>query len=483
MSEIKDKAVSGAVWTAVEKFTRQAVQFVIGIILARLLAPEDFGAIGMLAIFISIAQTFTDSGLSSALIQKQDRTDTDCSTLFYFNIVVASLLYIILFFTAPWIAAFYRMPILTDVTRVVSLSLVIAALTMVHNTILTIELRFKTISIISIVSMITTGITGLVLAFCGWGVWALVFQSLVGQIVTSTCIWYYCRWSPKMTFSIKSFKLLWDYGSKLLGASIINTIYANLYTLVIGRKFSSSDVGFYNRGNQFAMLPTQTVQDMAIKVNFPLLVKMQDDNERMLGAYKKLLTAPLYILYPILVGMAVLADPLIRVLIGEKWLPCVPIMQVLCIGYIFSPLTHVNLNLLYVKGRTDLVLKLELIKKPIAFLILIATLPFGIIVMVLGKALYEFIAFSFNCYYTGKLLHYGEWQQIKALMPIILNCIIMAIVIRLSMSLCDSQVVKLGLGILVGILSYIAFSVLSRDKTFFELKSIVVSKLKINNEK
>jgi O-antigen/teichoic acid export membrane protein len=358
--------------------------------------------------------------------------------------------------------------------------LIIAALTTVHNTILTIDLRFRAISLISIVSMIATGVTGLVLAFNGWGVWALVFQTLVGQIVTSTCIWYYSRWTPKMIFSIDSFKQLWGYGSKLLGSSLVNTIYTNIYTLVIGRKFTSSDVGFYNRGNQFALLPTQTVQDMALKVNFPILAKIQDDDERLLNAYKKLLTVPLYILYPILVGMAVTADPLIRVLIGEKWLPCVPIMQVLCIGYMFSPLTHINLNLLYVKGRTDLVLKLELLKKPIAFLILLATLPFGIIVMVIGKALYEFVAFSFNCYYTGKLLNYGEWKQLKILMPIYLNCLIMAIFVDLSMTIFESPLAKLCVGITVGLIAYMVFSIISQDASFCELKGVIMSKWKKN---
>jgi len=474
MSDFKDKAVSGAVWTTVEKFSRQVVQFVIGIILARLLPPEDFGVIGMLAIFIAIAQTFTDSGLSSALIQKCDRTETDYSTIFYFNIVVAIAFYLLLFVCAPWIAAFYHMPILTDVTRVIALTLVISALTAVQNTKLTIDLRFRTISVISIVSVIATGITGLLLAFYGWGVWALVFQALVGQLVSSICIWYFSHWAPRLVFSKESFKALWGFGSKLLVSSLINTIYSNIYTLVIGRRFSSADVGYYNRGNQFAMLPTQTVQEMALKVNFPILAQMQADDERLLSAYKKLLTVPLYVLYPILVGMAVTAEPLVLVLIGEKWLPCVPILQVLCIGYMFSPLTHINLNLLYVKGRTDLVLKLELIKKPIAFIILFATLPFGIIVMVVGKAIYEFVAFSFNCYYTGKILGYGELKQLKLLVPIFINCALMAVAVFVSMLFFSTPFIKLCVAFVVGFMSYFLFSAISGDTSFKELKSIVL---------
>ena len=479
MSEknLKSSAVNGAIWTGVEKFSRQAVQFVIGIILARVLSPDDFGVIGMLAIFIAIAQTFTDSGLSSALIQKKDRTEVDCSTIFFFSIGVGVLFYLLLYATAPLIADFYNMPILTDVTRVVALSIILSGMTAVQNARLTIDLRFRTLSLIAIISMVVTGATGLALAYSGWGVWALVFQALAGQIVTSVCTWYCSRWMPKLEFSMTSFKQLWGFGSKLLVSGLINTIYGNLYTLVIGKKFSSAEVGFYNRGNHFALLPAQTVQDMAIKVNFPILAKMQDDDERLLGAYKKLLTVPLYILYPVLVCMAVTAEPLVIVLIGEKWLPCVPIMQVLCIGYMFSPLTHINLNLLYVKGRTDLVLKLEFIKKPIAFLILFASIPFGIIVMVIGKAIYEFIAFSFNCYYTGKILNYGEWKQLKLLLPTFINCAIMAAVIYLSMLPFTLPIVKLCVGVSVGLISYWLFSIATKDAAYGEVREIVKRKL------
>lgn len=474
---LKSSAVNGAIWTGIEKFSRQAVQFVIGIILARVLSPDDFGVIGMLAIFIAIAQTFTDSGLSSALIQKKDRTEVDCSTMFFFSIGAGVLFYLLLYATAPLIADFYNMPILTDVTRVVALSIILSGLTAVQNARLTIDLRFRTLSLISIISMVVTGATGLALAYSGWGVWALVFQALAGQIVTSVCTWYCSRWMPKLEFSMTSFKQLWGFGSKLLVSGLINTIYGNLYTLVIGKKFSSAEVGFYNRGNHFALLPAQTVQDMAIKVNFPILAKMQDDDERLLGAYKKLLTVPLYILYPVLVCMAVTAEPLVIVLIGEKWLPCVPIMQVLCIGYMFTPLTHINLNLLYVKGRTDLVLKLEFIKKPIAFLILFASIPFGIIVMVIGKAIYEFIAFSFNCYYTGKILNYGEWKQLKLLLPTFINCAIMAAVIYLSMLPFTLPIVKLCVGVSVGLISYWLFSIATKDAAYGEVREIVKRKL------
>lgn len=476
-NKLKNSVVSGVLWTGTEKLLRQVVQFCIGIVLARLLSPGDYGVIGMLTIFIVISQAFADSGLSSALIQKKDRTDIDFSTMFYFNVVVSTTLYLILFFASPLIADFYNMPILKDVTRVVALSLVFTGLTSVQNTKLTIDFQFRKQSLISMISMFVTGATGLILAFNGFGVWALVFQALAGQICSSIGIWYASGWIPKWEFSKKSFSELWKFGSNILGSSLINRIYSNLYTLIIGKQFLPADVGFYNRANQYAILPVQTIQDVALKVNYPILAKIQDDNESLLRAYRKLMSVPLYVLYPILVGLAVTAPYLIPLMVGDKWIPAVPLLQVLCIGYMFSPLTSLNLNLLYVKGRTDLVLKLEFIKKPIAFAILFASIPFGLIWMVVGKAFYEFVAFSFNCYYTKKILGYGELQQLKVLAPIFANCAIMAMVIYHVMILFENPLEKLVYGVICGIISYLLVSVLFKDENLKDLIEIVKNKI------
>lgn len=478
-ADLKSKAIGGALWTAVEKFIRQGAQFVIGIVLARILAPDDYGIVGMLAIFIAIANTFADSGLSNALIQKQDCTDDDYSTIFYFNVAVALGCYALLFISAPSVASFYEMPILTNVMRIVSLSIIISGLTAVQNTRLTKQLRFRLQSKISIVSVFVTGATGLTLAFRGWGVWALVFQALAGQIFTSVCIWCYSKWIPKIRFSINSFRQLWRFGSKLLCSSLINTLYQNLYTLVIGKCFTPAQVGYYNRGNGYASIPVNTVTDMSLKVTYPILAKLQDDDERLLRAYSKLLRMPLYVLYPILTTIAVTSAPLIEFMIGEKWLPCAPLLSILCIGGMFTPLTQINLNLLYVKGRTDLVLKLELIKKPIAFLILFASIPFGIIVMVVGKALYEFVAFSFNCYYTGKILNYGELRQLRDLLPIFINCAVMAGVMAIAMTSVCSPWIKFIVAIPCGLFSYWIFSILTKDTSYIELKEILLKKLSL----
>lgn len=474
---LKSKVIGGMAWTGIEKIVSKVVNFFIGIALARLLAPTDYGVVGMLAIFIAVANTFTDSGLSNALIQKQNRTEKDFCTIFYFNIVVAICFYATLFFASPYIARFYNMPILEDVTKVVAISLIITGFTAVQRTRLTIALRFQTQALISVVSMLITGAVGIILAYLGWGVWALVFQTLVGQLVSSIGIWYCSKWMPKLIFSKESFKSLFGFGSKLLCSSLINTIYGNLYTLVIGKAFSPAEVGYYNKGNEYALLPTQALQDMALKVNFPILAKMQNDNERLLRAYRKLLRTPLFLLYPLLVVIAVIAEPLIEIMIGAKWLPCVPMLQVLCIGYMFSPLTHINLNLLYVKGRTDLVLKLELMKKPIGFAILFATLPFGIYALVIGKAFYELIAFSFNCYYTGKILNYGELKQLKVLLPVFIQVAIMGAVTHFAITPIDNSLAKVIVGIVVASVFYFVTAGIIRDESFLDIKDILLSKI------
>lgn len=474
---IKSKAVKGMAWTGLERFASQAIQFVIGIIIARILMPSDYGIIGMLAIFLAIAQTFLDSGFANALIQKKDRTDVDYSTVFYFNIVVSLILYVLFYVCAPYIASFYEMPVLKDVSRIVSLSLVINSLTIVQTAKLTIDLNFKLQSIAAIVSVIVSGIVGIVMAYNGCGVWALAFQGIVSAGVRAVVLWLFSHWRPLWVFSSESFKGLFSFGSKILCSGMINTIYQNIYTLVIGKYFNASDVGFFNRGNQFVQLPSEIVTQMVVKVNFPILSQYQDDNEKLIHTYKKLLRFPVFILYPILFGIMATASPMVEVLLGEKWLPCVPILQILCLGYMWSPLTHINLNLLYVKGRSDLVLKLELIKKPIAFIILIASIPFGILGMCAGRALYFFVAFAINCHYTNKILHYSFFLQFKEIFPIIINVIVMGAIITLAMIIVDSALYKLIIAITSGITSFIVYALLTGDESYREMFGILQKKI------
>lgn len=472
----KQKAITGVAWTSVERFTQQIIQFVIGIAIARILAPQDYGIIGMTAIFFALATTFIDSGFGSALIQNKNRNETDYSTCFYFNVIVGVILYVILWLTSPTIADFYRTPILCDVTRVLGLTMLVNSLSISQTAKMTVEMRFKEMAIISIVTQFVTGLIGLYLAYIGRGVWALVFQQLSSCIARLLMMELFLKWYPRLVFSKASFKHMFSYGSKILCSGLINTIYNNLYTLVIGKAFSAKEVGYYNRGNQFAILPTTTILSIFMKVAFPLMAEVQDDVEKLKTAYKKFLRVPLFVLYPILFGLIALAKPLILVLLGEKWLPAVPLLQVLCIGSFFDPLTHINLNILYVKGRTDLVLRLELIKKPIAFILLFSMIPLGLWWLCFGRAIYGFIAYSFNCYYTGKFINFGFWKQMYYNVPVLLKSGLMGALCYGCLYVFDKPLVQLLVGIVVGIFSYFIMAFVTKDETLNDVKQIIQKK-------
>ena len=463
----KSKAAKGMAWVLIEKFSIQALRFVFGVIMARLLAPSDYGVVGMLAIFLAISSMFVDSGFGAALIQKKDRTEIDFATVFYFNLFVALFFYGILFAAAPLIADFYRMPILKGVCRVVALGLPLGALCSVHRSRLTIQLNFKLQTVISLISLVSTGSLGILFAYRGYGVWALVWQGFAGSVISIVLLWSLTRWHPQLAFSMASFRRFFSFGWKHLCSSLINCIYGNLYTLVIGKAFGAADIGYFSRASGYAQLPAGTVTDTVIRVNFPILSQLQDDREKLLRAYSRLLQVPMFLLIPIAFGLAVTAKPLITVMIGEKWLPCAPLLSVLCFGAIFTPLTFINLNLLYVKGRTDYVLKLELMKKPIAFAIVLGMIPFGIFWMCVGKAVYDVIAFCFNCHYTKKLLSYGLWPQVKEILPIIVNGLIMVAVVHFAMLPFASPWIKLAVGILSGAVSYLGMAVVTRDSSLF----------------
>jgi O-antigen/teichoic acid export membrane protein len=472
-NSVKNKAINGMFWTSIERFGIQIVQFIINIAIARILLPSDYGIIGMLAIFMAVASSVLDCGFANALIQKKERNQIDYSTVFFFNIIVGLILYGVFYVTAPFIAAFYELPVLIDIIRIYSIVLIINSLSIVQTAKLTIQLNFKLQAIISILATIISGSAALLMAYNDFGVWTLVYQSLLFGILRFILIWLGSRWLPLFVFSISSFRQLFSFGSKLLVSGMINTIYQNIYTIVIGKAFNVADVGFFNRGNLFAELPSQTATTIITKVNYPILAEFQYDNKRLIHIYEKLLRTPMYLLFPTLFAMAVLANPMISVLLGEKWIPCAPILQVLCFCYIWHPLTHINLNLLYVKGRSDLVLKLEIIKKPIAFIILFASIPFGLIWMCVGKVLYSIIAFSLNCHYTGKIIDYGLNKQLKEIFPIIVYSTIMALCIHFGIKFTEQNIIKLCVGFIIGMVSYLLTGYLFKDKSLKEIVNII----------
>lgn len=477
MSELKNKAITGMFWASIEKFGTQVVTFVIGIVLARLLSPSDYGMIGLLVVFSTVSSVLVDGGFSAALIQKGKCTQVDYSTIFYFNLVIGCLCYVICFFAAPGIASFYNIPELESLSRVLFIVIILNSVIAVQTTKLRIELNFKLQSKITIITSVTTGIIAIIAAYNGFGVWALVIQSLFSASLTILCFYIATRWKPSLVFSWSVFRGLIKFGSNLLIANLLGTIFQNLYQLSIGKFCKASDVGLYNRAYHFVQLPSTSITDILIKVNFPLMAQYKDDDEKLRSVYERLLRTPMYVLYPILFIMAALSKPLVLVLLGEKWIECAPLLSILAFMCLWQPLAGINVYLLYVKGRSDTALKLDFIKKPLMITMLIASIPFGITWICVGRALFALIAFAVNCHYTKKILNYGFIDQMKNLMPIIIYGIVAFITSTLITNVFQSPIIQLVIGGIVGLFSYLLLSSLFKDKALLEIKTILNTKV------
>jgi len=476
---LKQKTVSGIFWSSVERFSVQGVQFVLGIIMARLLLPADYGLIGMLSIFLAISQSFIDSGFSNALIRKKNRTETDCSTVFYFNIVVGLFFYLILFFTSPYIAAFYKTPILEQLTKVVGLTVFINSLAVVQRAKFTINVDFKTQTKASLLSVIISGIIGIGMAYRGFGVWALAAQSIINGCINMISLWIYSGWRPQKVFSTASFKEMFSYGSKLLVSGLIDTTYRNIYTLVIGKVFSKTDLGYYTRANNFASFPSANITGILQRVTFPVLSSIQDDDKKLEESYRKFLRLSAFIVFPLMMGVLAIAEPLVRLLLTEKWIGAVLLLQILCLSQMWYPIHAINLNLLQVKGRSDLFLRLEIIKKVIGVSILFITIPLGVAAMCWGTVVSSFIALFINTYYTGKLIHVGYLKQMKDLFPILVNSLLMGLIVYGITKLISINLLSLIAGITVAAIYYLSVAQLTKSQELQEIKSLInVQKVK-----
>lgn len=474
MSEsLKNKAFVGVGWSAIERFSVQGVQFILQILLARLLLPSDYGIIAMLAIFLQVAQVFVDSGFANALIKKQDCTEDDFSTVFYYNLFIAVVIYILFFFFSPIVADFYKIPIITDVMRFVSLIIVLNAFCIVQRTKLVKTIDFRSQTIISLGSVLLSGCLGLYLAYNGYGVWALCWQTVANGIFQNILLYAYVRWLPSLKFSKKSFNEMFGFGSKILGASIISVIYNNLYTIVIGKKFQAIELGYYSRADQFAKFPSSNIGNIIARVMFPVLSLIKNEDDKLRVAYRKVIRNSSFIIFPLMVGLAALADPIIRVLLTEKWLGVVVLLQIICLSYMWDHLSLLNLNLLYVKGRSDLVLKLEIVKKSIAVLILVLSIPYGIEVMCWGLVLYSLIAFYLNAFYTKKLLALSFLQQLKDVMPFFVASLVMGGCMSVALIILRNTYTQLVAGMIIGFISYTLISVVFFKSVMFDIISLV----------
>ena len=460
---LQRKAFWGMIWSAAGNFSLQLIQFVVGVQLARILSPDDYGLVGMLAIFTAIAGCMIDSGMGNALVRKPDRTEVDCSTVYYFSVATALLMYAVLFVAAPYIADFYDQPALCSLTRVLCLTLVIGPLAGVHGTRLYIDMQFKKSSAISVAAALLSGVVGIICAYQGCGVWSLVYMQLAGSVARVLFTWYVVRWVPLRVFSRQSFRELFGFGSKLLASAILDQTYNNIRPLLIGKVYSGADLGYYTRANQYASLPATTATGLLGSVTYPLLCKLQHDDDILREKYRLLIRLSAFVVFPLLMGLAALAEPCIVVLITEKWLPCVLLLQILCFSLMWYPVHALNLNLLQVKGRSDLFLKLEVIKKIMGVTMLVITVPMSVTAMCYGAVVSSLLCLGVNTYYTGKIIQVGFFRQMADLLPTLLLSFAMgAGVWSIITFLPLSAALQLAVGIPVGVLFYVGIAALFR---------------------
>ena len=416
-ASLKNKTVKGMGWSALENVTRLGITFVVSIILARLLTPDEYGLIGILSIFIAIFNAIVDSGFTNALIRKQDATDTDYSTVFYTNLVISLILSTTLFILANPISVFFERPELVSLIRVMSSVILINALSIVQRVRTTKAIDFKTQTKITFISSIGSGGLGIAMAYMGYGVWALVGQQISNQLFTSILFWVYNKWMPKLIFSWSSFKEMWVFGSKLLASNLIATIWKEVYQIVIGKCYSPATLGIYTRAKQFADLCSSNLTSVVQRVSYPVLSSIQNDRARLKGAYQRVIKTTMLPTFVLMLGMAACAESMIHVLIGEQWLECVPMLQIICTFGMLYPLHALNLNMLQVQGRSDLFLKLEIIKKIIDLAPLFLGIFVGIYWMLAGTFVTGIIGYYLNAYYSGPFLNYCIKEQIKDILP------------------------------------------------------------------
>lgn len=457
---VRSQLLHGVVWNFVEKVLIRAATFFIGIILARLLSPSDYGLLGMLAVFISISGVFIEGGLAKALIQRQNCQNIDYSTAFVTNVGMSIIIYVIMYASAPWIADFYGEPILIDLTRILSLNFILGSFNIVQRAKMMARVDFKSLAQINVISTIVSGIIGIAMAYYGYGVWALVGQALCSTIVLIILFPIYSKWKPSLEFSMSSFRQLFGFGSNLMVTGVYAVVLNNISTICIGKFYRSGQLGFFTRASQFSELISTTSYEVIGNVTFPVLSELQDDKTRLIKVYRKSLFFTAMFIFPIMVLTSLLARPIIIILLTEKWLPCVALIQWLCLARMFTPLSAINMNILNAVGRSDLFMKLDLSKLPLILLTFAITIPISVEAIAIGDFVSTFICFFINAYLPGRMFGYGAWEQIKDWRYIILSILIMVGVVCLILSLIENVWLQLFIGGLVGLLVYLGSCVL-----------------------
>jgi len=474
---LKKQTVHGILWRTAETGGNQIIQFVISIILARLILPEQFAAIAMLSIFLAVASDFISSGFPYALMRKTDRTQIDCCTVFYFNIIVSVLAYIVLYAVAPFVAKFYNLPELVAILRITSLTLIIGAVGRIQYTLFSAELDFKLITKLNLIATFVSGICGVILAYLDFQVWALVFQSIISNALGTVLIWIKSPWRPTWVFSWDSLSNFFSYGSKLLATSLLSTLYVNMYGVVIGKFFPHRELAFYNRSVGLSNLMSSTPTNVLTTVTFPVLCKLQDNLSDLRIKYRQMLSLSAFIIFPLCLGIGAISYPLINVLYTKTWIGAAVLLQILVFSAMFRPIHAINLNLLQVIGRSDLFFRLEIIKKVIAVILLCITLPMGLNAMCYGEVILSITSLFINTHYTGKLLDLGFLKQIRDIMPSLLLSLVLFSICKLVSSYLGLGLSSLLISIPIGIIFYLGIAFILRFNEFELLKSIIKEEL------
>lgn len=471
---LKNKTIKGVGWSAADALLGQGVTFIVGLVLARLLSPDEYGLIGICLIFTTVLNGIVDSGFSNALIRKKDVTDEDYNTMFTTNMAISIVLYVLLFVSAPFVSDFFHRVELTALVRVTGLILFFNALSITQVTILTKNIDFKTKTKASLVSAIISGVIGIAMAFMGFGVWSLVAQQLSKQLLYTLCLWVLSKWWPKFTFYKDSFKYMWGFGWKLLASGILNNVWNQLYQVVIGRCYTSSTLGHYTRANEYASIFSSNLTLIVQRVSYPVLAEIQDDKERMVQGYRKVIKITMFVTAVCMISLGAVSEPLIYTLIGTKWQEAATYLPLICISMSLYPLHAINLNILQVLGRSDIFLYLEILKKIVGIVPIVIGIFCGIYYMLLTSILTGVISLYLNTWYTGKTLNYSFWKQLRDIAPSYFTALVIALAVYFLKYLSLPYYVVLMLQIIVGLVACITISEIFKFDEYKELKTIVI---------
>lgn len=476
---LKSQAIGGILWSFLDRIGQQGIRFVITVILARLLVPEQFGLVGMLSIFIEVARSFIDSGFSAALIQKKNATEIDTCSAFYVNIAIGLLAMALFWIGAPWVADFYRQPILTPLMRVLSFSLVINSFNCVQTALLCRRIDFKTQLKVGMVATILSGGIGIAMAFQGFGVWSLAVQYIAGGLFRVVFLWFVSPWRPRLMFSLASVREMFGFGSRMLASSLLNKIFENLYLVVIGKLFSATQLGLYTNARKIETLAATNTTDVVTHVAFPVFSQIQDDPVRLKRSLRKAMTMLALVHFPIMFGLALVAEPLVHVLLSAKWAESIPWLQLLCVVGATYPFQALLLNTLKAKGRSDLFFRLEVLKRILTVIAIVITYRWGIEGMIWGQIVLTTVSYYLNSYYVVRLVHYSLKEQLADLAPYAAVSALMGLAVYpVRFVPFPGYGLLLLAEVLLGILLYTGLSRLSRLPAFLEAATIIRDRLR-----